>query len=143
MVQCEGALIFEPVSSMSSPSAVPVNAVHDGLAGRQHVLALIAILLSVAMATLDTAIANTALPTIAASLRVSEAQVIWVVNAYQLATIAAALPFAASGEILGHGRVFAAGTVVSRSRRWSAAWPIRSPRWWPRASSRASAARPS
>ena len=84
----------------------------DGLTGRRHVLALAAILLSVAMATLDTAIANTALPTIADSLRVSEAQVIWVVNAYQLAVVAVLLPFAASGEILGHGRVFAAGTVL-------------------------------
>jgi DHA2 family multidrug resistance protein-like MFS transporter len=97
---------------MSSKSAVPGRPVHDGLAGRQHVLALAAILLSVAMATLDTAIANTALPTIAASLRVGEAQVIWVVNAYQLAVIAVLLPFAASGEILGHGRVFAAGTLL-------------------------------
>ena len=86
--------------------------VADGLTGRQHVLALAAILLSVAMATLDTAIANTALPTMAESLHVSAAQVIWVVNAYQLATIAAALPFAASGEVLGYGRVFAAGTLV-------------------------------
>jgi len=84
----------------------------DGLAGRQRVLALFAILLSVAMATLDTAIANTALPTIATSLQVSEAQVIWVVNAYQLAMVAVLLPFAASGEILGHRRVFAAGTVL-------------------------------
>ena len=97
---------------MSSQSAVPAKPVADGLVGRQHVLALTAILLSVAMATLDTAIANTALPTIAGSLHVSAAQVIWVVNAYQLATIAAALPFAASGEILGHSRVFTAGTLV-------------------------------
>ena len=97
---------------MSSESAVPGKPVTDGLVGRQHLLALTAILLSVAMATLDTAIANTALPTIAESLHVSAAQVIWVVNAYQLATIAAALPFAASGEILGHSRVFAAGTLV-------------------------------
>ncbi len=92
---------------MSALSAVP-----DGLAGRRHALALTAILLSVAMATLDTAIANTALPTIAQSLRVGEAQVIWVVNAYQLAVVAVLLPIAASGEILGHGRVFAAGTVL-------------------------------
>jgi DHA2 family multidrug resistance protein-like MFS transporter len=100
---------------MSPEPAAPGAArppVADGLVGRQHVLALTAILLSVAMATLDTAIANTALPTIADSLRVSEAQVIWVVNAYQLAVIAVLLPFAASGEILGHGRVFAAGTLL-------------------------------
>jgi DHA2 family multidrug resistance protein-like MFS transporter len=94
---------------MSTQSRVPVA---DGLTGRQHVLALTAILLSVVMATLDTAIANTALPTMAESLHVSAAQVIWVVNVYQLATIAAALPFGACGEILGYDRVFAAGTVV-------------------------------
>ena len=103
---------------MSSPPAAAASAAAsrpiavDGLTGRQHLLALVAILLSVAMATLDTAIANTALPTMAESLHVSAAQVIWVVNAYQLATIAAALPFGASGEILGYGRVFAAGTAV-------------------------------
>ena len=101
-----------PTRPMSSePTAIRAPA-PDGLVGRQHALALAAILLSVAMATLDTAIANTALPTIAASLRVSEAQVIWVVNAYQLAVIAVLLPFAASGEILGHGRVFAGGTLL-------------------------------
>ena len=98
-----------PAESAALPSRVPAA---DGLTGRQHVLALVAILLSVAMATLDTAIANTALPTIATSLQVSEAQVIWVVNAYQLAMVAVLLPFAASGEILGHRRVFAAGTVL-------------------------------
>ncbi len=97
------------MSSVSAAAGIPVA---DGLTGRRHALALAAILLSVAMATLDTAIANTALPTIADSLRVNEAQVIWVVNAYQLAVIAVLLPFAASGEILGHGRVFAAGTLL-------------------------------
>jgi DHA2 family multidrug resistance protein-like MFS transporter len=84
----------------------------DGLHGRQHVLALTAIILAVAMATLDTAIANTALPTIAQSLNVDEPSVIWIVNAYQLAIIAVLLPFAASGEILGYDRVFAAGTIL-------------------------------
>ena len=117
MVKCEGTLIFCPSIRMPMPadpdaSSPPRPPVADGLAGRQHVLALTAILLSVAMATLDTAIANTALPTIAGNLHVTEAQVIWVVNAYQLAVIAVLLPFAASGEILGHGRVFAAGTLL-------------------------------
>ena len=113
VVKCEGVLIFQapdpPMSTVSAAAGAPVV---DGLTGRRHALALAAILLSVAMATLDTAIANTALPTIADSLRVNEAQVIWVVNAYQLAVIAVLLPFAASGEILGHGRVFAAGTLL-------------------------------
>ncbi len=100
------------MSVASEASRPPCPPAADGLAGRQHVLALAAILLAVAMATLDTAIANTALPTIAASLRASEAQSIWVVNAYQLAVIAVLLPLAASGEVVGHGRVFAAGTLL-------------------------------
>jgi DHA2 family multidrug resistance protein-like MFS transporter len=100
------------MSSAIADPGVNRSPATDGLVGRQHVQALVAILLSVAMATLDTAIANTALPTIATSLNVGEASVIWIVNAYQLAVIAVLLPFAASGEILGHGRVFAAGTVL-------------------------------
>ena len=48
------------MSSSTAASAAPHAPVADGLSGRQHVLALAAILLSVAMATLDTAIANTA-----------------------------------------------------------------------------------
>ncbi len=101
-------------SDLASPGAIqsPATPVPDGLTGRQHVEALIAILLAVAMATLDTAIANTALPTIAASLHVDEPSVIWIVNAFQLAVVSVLLPFAASGEVFGHSRVFAAGTIL-------------------------------
>ena len=53
------------MSSLPAAAAASPAPAADGLSGRQHVLALAAILLSVAMATLDTAIANTALPTIA------------------------------------------------------------------------------
>ena len=59
--------------------------------------ALIAVLLAVALAALDTAIANTALPAIAVDLHASPAASIWVVNAYQLAVVATLLPFAALG----------------------------------------------
>ena len=71
--------------------------------------ALIAILLGVALASLDTAIANTALPAIAADLQASPAASIWVINAYQLAIVATLLPFAALGDRLGPRRVFLAG----------------------------------
>jgi MFS transporter, DHA2 family, multidrug resistance protein len=40
--------------------------------------------IAVGMASLDTSIAKTALPTIAASLHASPAGSIWVVNAYQI-----------------------------------------------------------
>ncbi|MDE2274761.1 MAG: MFS transporter, partial [Burkholderiales bacterium] len=60
--------------------------------------ALAAILLAVALATLDTAIANTALPVIAADLHAAPAASIWIINAYQLAVVATLLPFAALGD---------------------------------------------
>ena len=69
-------------------------------------------MLAVALATLDTAIANTALPAIAADLHAAPAASIWIVNAYQLAMVATLLPFAALGEIVGHRRIYIAGLAV-------------------------------
>jgi MFS transporter, DHA2 family, multidrug resistance protein len=71
-----------------------------------------AILLSVALATLDTAIANTALPAIAHDLHATPAASVWIINAYQLAMVATLLPFAALGGILGHRRVYLGGLIV-------------------------------
>ena len=71
--------------------------------------ALLAVLVAVALATLDTAIANTALPVIAADLQAQPAASIWVINAYQLAVVATLLPFAALGDVLGPRRVFLGG----------------------------------
>ena len=47
------------------------------------------------MASLDTAIANTALPTIARDLQASDAGSIWVISGYPLAMVAGLLPAAA------------------------------------------------
>lgn len=71
--------------------------------------ALIAVLLSAALATLDVAIANTALPAIAADLNAPPAASIWVVNAYQLTVVATLLPFAALGDLVGPRRVYLGG----------------------------------
>jgi len=71
-----------------------------------------ALLLAVAMATLDTAIANTALPAIAADLHATPAASVWIINAYQLAMVATLLPFAALGGIVGHRRVYLGGLIV-------------------------------
>ena len=64
------------------------------------------------MSTLDTAITNTALPTIAASIGTDSGSSIWVVNAYQLVVVAALLPLASLGEILGHRRIYMAGLIL-------------------------------
>jgi MFS transporter, DHA2 family, multidrug resistance protein len=70
------------------------------------------VLCSVALSSLDSAIANIALPTIARELATTDASTIWVVNAYQLASAACLLPAAALGEILGLKRVYLFGLVV-------------------------------
>ncbi|MEY2686271.1 MAG: hypothetical protein RL375_469 [Pseudomonadota bacterium] len=74
--------------------------------------ALIAVLLAVALATLDTAIANTALPAIASDLNAPPAASIWVINAYQLAVVACLLPCAALGDLLGPRRVYLGGLAL-------------------------------
>ena len=71
--------------------------------------ALLGILLGVALGSLEAAIANTALPTIAAGLKAPPAESIWIINAYQLAVVATLLPFAALGDRLGVRRVFLGG----------------------------------
>ena len=83
-----------------------------GLPPRQMRAAVLTIVLSVGMASLDTSIANTALPTIAADLDATPAASIWIVNAYQLALVASLLPLGALGEIVGFRRVYAAGLLV-------------------------------
>ncbi len=84
----------------------------EGLPRRERLEATIAIGVSVAMATLDTAVTNTALPTIAKDLGSDGANAIWVINAYQLAMIAALLPLASLGDIVGHRRVYIVGLVL-------------------------------
>lgn len=73
---------------------------------------MVAVLTGVALATLDTAIANTALPTIAADLGVDPSASVWIVNAYQLAVVATLLPIAALGEIVGQQRIYIAGFIL-------------------------------
>ncbi|WP_158934132.1 MFS transporter [Burkholderia sp. S171] len=71
-----------------------------------------ALLLAVSLATLDTAIANTALPVIAADLHATPAASVWIINAYQLAMVATLLPFAALGGIVGHRKIYLGGLIL-------------------------------
>ena len=71
-----------------------------------------AIFTALAMASLDTAIANIALPAIASDLAVSPADVVWVVNVYQIALVATLLPLGALGEIVGHQRIYLGGLLL-------------------------------
>ena len=84
----------------------------DGLPQPQRRWAVLAIALALIMAVLDSAIANIALPTIARDLHVTDADSIWVVNAYQLAVTMSLLPLASLGEIVGYRRVHIVGLVL-------------------------------
>ncbi|MCR4466221.1 MFS transporter [Burkholderia sp. SCN-KJ] len=79
---------------------------------RVRVLAMLAISIAVFMAVLDTAVTNTALPTITRDLHILGADAVWIVTTYQLVMVAAMLPLGAIGEIHGHHRVFVAGLVL-------------------------------
>jgi MFS transporter, DHA2 family, multidrug resistance protein len=63
----------------------------DGLPKPERTWAFITIALALTMAVLDGSIVNVALPVIAKKLAVDPSAVIWVVNAYQLAVVAALL----------------------------------------------------
>lgn len=86
--------------------------VTDGLPPERRRWAILAIFTALAMAALDTAIANIALPAIAADLNTTPADVIWVVNVYQIAMVASLLPLAALGEIVGHQRIYLWGLLL-------------------------------
>ncbi len=84
----------------------------DGLPTPQRYWSMLAIALGITVAVLDSAIANIALPTIARELRAAPAQVVWVINAYQLAIVIALLPLASLGERIGYRRVYLMGLAV-------------------------------
>ncbi len=81
----------------------------DGLPLPQRYWAILTIAIAVAMAVLDSAIANIALPTIARDVGASPAASIWVVNAYQLTLTISLLPFSSLGDIFGYRRVYWCG----------------------------------
>jgi DHA2 family multidrug resistance protein-like MFS transporter len=97
--------------SGSSPVSNPHDALY-GLHGSARLWAVVALGISIGLATLDTAIANTALPSIAADLNASPAASVWIVNAYQLAVVATIIPLASAGEIFGYRRVYIGGLFL-------------------------------
>lgn len=70
---------------------------------------MLSISIGVGMASLDTAIANTALPAMAQQLHATPAASVWIVNIYHLAMVATLLPFAAWSERIGYRRMCIAG----------------------------------
>lgn len=101
-------------------------AARDGLPPDARRLAMLSVAIGVGMASLDTAIANTALPAIADQLHTTPAASVWIVNVYQLAMVATLLPFAALGEVIGYRRVCIFGLAVftAASLACALAWSL-------------------
>ena len=93
-------------------SSSPVT---DGLPPERRRWALAAIFTALAMASLDTAIANIALPAIAADLGASPADVVWVVNVYQIALVATLLPLGRLARSSATGASISAACCCLRS----------------------------
>ncbi len=87
-------------------------AVRDGLPPPQRGRAALVIMLGISLSVLDGSIMNLALPGIARELNVGASQSIWVVNAYQIASLIMLLPLAALGERLGYRRIYLVGMAL-------------------------------
>lgn len=87
----------------TSPDGLPVPARYG---------AIMTIVIGIAMAVLDGAIANVALPTIAQDLHASPASSIWIVNAYQIAIVISLLTLSFLGDMFGYRRVYQCGLVL-------------------------------
>ncbi len=85
---------------------------NSGLPGWHRSIAIACVLAAMALVVIDAAIVNVALPTLAKSLRVTPADAVLTVTAYQMALVMALLPAAALGESLGLRRIFTAGITV-------------------------------
>src|SRR6266516_3223475 len=96
-------------SSAKDPDGTPGP---DGLPVPRRYWAIVATVLATSMSVLDSSIANIALPSIARDFHASSAASIWVINAYQIAILAALLPLASLGEVVGYRRVSQSGMVV-------------------------------
>ena len=84
----------------------------DGLPAPARYWAVAAIAFGITLAVIDSAIANVALPTIAADLNTAPSASIWVVNGYQLAITVSLLPLSSLGDRLGYRNVYLPGLVV-------------------------------
>ena len=98
---------------MSAVTAAPPASVDvDGLPQPQRWHAMLVIILGIAVAVLDGTIVNLALPGIARELHADAAHAIWVVNAYQIATLVMLLPLASLGDLIGYRRVYLVGIAL-------------------------------
>lgn len=84
----------------------------DGLPAPQRYWAMATIVLGITLAVLDSSVVNLALPGMVKDLRSTASGAVWIVNAYQLATLVLLLPLATLGDRIGYKRIYLTGAVV-------------------------------
>jgi DHA2 family multidrug resistance protein-like MFS transporter len=103
-----GALSSSCMSTPSFATAAPP----DGLPLPQRYRSMAVIVLGISMAVLDGSIVNLALPGIVRDLHADAATAVWVVTAYQVATLVMLLPCAMLGDLVGYRRVYLVGLLL-------------------------------
>ena len=98
--------------SSAAHGVAPLPESPDGLPQPERGRAMLVIVLGITMAVLDGSIVNLALPGIARELQSSAASAVWVVNAYQIATLVMLLPLASLGDRMGYRRVYLVGMAL-------------------------------
>ncbi|MFC5499432.1 MFS transporter [Caenimonas terrae] len=98
--------------SPSFPAAAAEPAHYPGLPLPQRYHAMGVIIMGIALSVLDGTVVNLALPGIVRDLHSTPSHAVWVINAYQLATLALLLPLATLGDRVGYRRVYLAGVSI-------------------------------
>ena len=89
-----------------------VSLPHTGLPLPQRYWAMATIVLGITLAVLDSSVVNLALPGMVKDLKSTASGAVWIVNAYQLATLVLLLPLATLGDRVGYKRIYLAGVVI-------------------------------
>lgn len=84
----------------------------EGLPTPRRYLAILAVSLGTALAVIDGAIVNVALPTIARDLNIDPSSAVLVVTVYQLVLVMMLLPFSALGARIGLRRLYQYGLIT-------------------------------
>ena len=87
--------------------------------GLRSAVAIASVLAAMVLVVLDAAIANVALPTIARSLRVTSAQSVWIITAYQAALVMGLLPWTMPRATCSASRARCARIRSNPSARWN------------------------
>ena len=103
-----------PLPALHSPSiALPAQAAStDGLPTPARYYAMATVLCGIGLCVLDGTVMNLALPGIARDMGVGASEVIWVINAYQVAILALMLPLARLGDLFGYKKVYLTGLAL-------------------------------